>query len=159
MAAKFLTPNVWKVSLVSLFTDISSEMLYPVLPLYMQKIGLSGTVIGLVEGVAEGVAAWGKGYFGKLSDTEGKQKKYIVGGYGLSALSKLLMGISVFPLIIYIARLSDRLGKGIRSSPRDGLLGMEANATNAGKVFGFHRSLDTLGEQLDRASPSHFYIS
>ena len=69
-------------------------------------------------------------------------------GYGLSALSKLLMAFSIFPLVIYVARLSDRLGKGIRSSPRDGLLGAEATEGNVGKIFGFHRSMDTLGAAI-----------
>ena len=145
---KWLTPNIWKLSIVSLFTDISSEMLYPILPLYMQKIGLNGTTIGLIEGIGESIAAWGKGYFGKLSDDKGTRKSFIVIGYGLSAISKLLLAFSIFPVVIYLARFSDKLGKGIRSSPRDGILANESDKEHLGKVFGFHRSMDTVGAAI-----------
>jgi len=149
--AKWLTPNVWKLSLVSLFTDISSEMLYPILPLYMQKIGLSGTLIGLIEGLAEAIAAWTKGYIGSMSQYTGKKKTYIVTGYGLSAVSKLLMAFSIFPALLYISRLSDRLGKGIRSTPRDAVLASESANEHLGKIFGFHRSMDTIGAAIGPA--------
>lgn len=107
--------------------------------------------IGLIEGLAEAIAAWGKGYFGAESDRTGNRKKYIVTGYGLSALSKVLMALSVFPLILLLARLGDRMGKGIRSAPRDAMLAQEATAENHGRIFGYHRAMDTIGAAIGPA--------
>ncbi len=120
-------------------------MLFPVLPIYLVHIGFTGSAIGLMEGLAEMIASYGKGFFGSLSDKLGKRKSFVGAGYGLSAISKLLMGISSFVPLIFSARLLDRMGKGIRTSARDAMLSAETNKENKGKVFGFHRALDTLG--------------
>jgi len=136
------------VSLVSLFTDISSEMLYPIMPIYLKSIGFSVGLIGLLEGFALFTAGASKGYFGKLSDTTGKRMPFVRLGYFLSAISKPIMGLFIYPLWIFFARISDRLGKGIRSSARDAILSSETTPANKGKVFGFHQSFDTIGAAI-----------
>lgn len=142
---KYITRAVWVLSLVSLFTDIASEMLYPVMPIYLKTIGFSIVLIGILEGVAEATAGLSKGYFGKLSDSSGKRVPFVQIGYALSALSKPMMALFVFPLWIFLARTIDRFGKGIRTGARDAILSDEASPQTKGKVFGFHRSMDTLG--------------
>ncbi|MES2766197.1 MAG: MFS transporter [Bacteroidota bacterium] len=140
-----ITRTIWILSLVSMFTDISSEMLYPVMPLYLKSIGFSIVLIGILEGVAEAVAGLSKGYFGKRSDAIGRRLPFVQLGYGLSALSKPLMAVSILPIWIFFARTTDRIGKGIRTGARDAMLSDETTPENKGKVFGFHRALDTLG--------------
>ncbi|MHC1707534.1 MAG: MFS transporter [Bacteroidales bacterium] len=142
---KVITRLVLLLSIVSLFTDIASEMLYPVMPVYLSSIGFSVVLIGILEGLAEATAGLSKGYFGQLSDRKGLRLPFIRWGYGLSAISKPMMAVLVFPLWIFLARTIDRLGKGIRTSARDALLSDEATPETKGKVFGFHRALDTAG--------------
>lgn len=145
---KYLTRTVWLLSLLSLFTDISSEMLYPVMPLFLQSIGFSTIMIGLLEGMAEATAGISKGYFGAMSDTIGKRLPFVQLGYLLSGISKPLMALFSFPLWIFGVRTIDRLGKGIRTAARDALLSDECTKENKGKVFGFHRGMDTLGAAI-----------
>lgn len=136
------------LSLVSLFTDIASEMLYPVIPVYLSGLGYSVLLIGVLEGFAEAVAGLSKGYFGKLSDTFGKRLPFVRFGYALSAISKPMMGLFAFPLWIFAARTIDRIGKGVRTGARDALLSDESTPETKGKVFGFHRGVDTFGAVL-----------
>ncbi len=133
------------LSLVSLFTDMASEMLYPVMPVFLKSIGFSYLLIGILEGFAEAIAGLSKSYFGKKSDSLGKRLPFVQFGYLLSAISKPMMAALVYPLWIFFARTIDRLGKGIRTGARDAMLSDECTKQNKGKVFGFHRSLDTLG--------------
>lgn len=142
---RIITKTIWMLSLVSMFTDMASEMLYPVMPLFLKQIGFTVIFIGVLEGIAEAVAGLSKPYFGKLSDTKGKRMPFIQLGYSLSAISKPLMAIFVYPLWIFFARTLDRLGKGIRTGARDALLSDEATKETKATVFGFHRSMDTLG--------------
>ena len=142
---KFLTRTVIVLSLVSLFTDMASEMLYPIMPVYLKSIGFSVLLIGILEGMAEGISGFSKGYFGKLSDSVGKRAPFVQLGYGLSALSKPMLAVFTFPLWVFFSRALDRLGKGIRTAPRDAILSAETTPGNKGKVFGFHRGMDTLG--------------
>ncbi len=142
---KYLTRSVWVLSLVSLFADTASEMLYPVLPVYLKTIGFSIVLIGILEGLAEATAGLSKGYFGKLSDHSGRRVPFVQVGYALSAISKPLMAVFVYPLWIFLARTADRFGKGIRTGARDAILSDEAVPETKGKVFGFHRSMDTFG--------------
>lgn len=142
------TKTVWIVSLISFFTDIASEMLYPILPIYLEAIGFSVFYIGILEGIAEAVASLSKGYFGKLSDVTGRRVIFVRLGYTLSAFSKPLMGIFTQAIPIFLARTTDRLGKGIRTGARDAILSLEATKENKFAVFGFHRSMDTLGAVL-----------
>lgn len=120
-------------------------MLYPIMPIYLKSIGFSVMLIGVLEGVAEATAGLSKGYFGKLSDVTGKRVPFVRLGYALSAVSKPMMAVFIYPLWIFFARTIDRLGKGIRTGARDALLSDESTARTKGKVFGFHRSMDTVG--------------
>ena len=142
---KYISRTVWILSLISLFTDTASEMLYPIMPIYLKTIGFSIVLIGILEGVAEATAGISKGYFGKLSDTSGRRAPFVQIGYTLSAISKPMMALFVYPLWIFFARTIDRFGKGIRTGARDAILSDEATSATKGKVFGFHRSMDTLG--------------
>lgn len=142
---RYITRTVWILSIVSLLTDVASEMLYPVMPVYLSSIGFSIVLIGVLEGFAEAIAGISKGYFGKLSDVSGKRLPFVRLGYGLSAISKPMMALWTMPLWIFTARATDRLGKGIRTAARDALLSDEATPETKGRVFGFHRSMDTLG--------------
>jgi len=145
---KTITRTVWILSLISLFTDTASEMLYPVMPVFLKSIGFSVVLIGILEGIAEATAGLCKGYFGKLSDNSGKRAPFIQLGYSLSAISKPMMALSVFPAWIFFTRTIDRFGKGLRTGARDAMLSDEATPQTKGKVFGFHRSMDTLGAVL-----------
>ena len=127
---------------------MASEMLYPVLPIYLQTIGFSILLIGILEGIAEATSGLSKGYFGQLSDSKAKRSPFVQIGYAFSAISKPMMAFFVYPLWILFARTLDRFGKGIRTGARDALLSDEATPATKGEVFGFHRSMDTLGAVL-----------
>ncbi len=142
---KYISRTVWILSVVSLLTDTASEMLYPIMPLYLKSIGFSIVLIGILEGVAEATAGLSKGYFGQLSDISGRRVPFVQIGYAFSSISKPMMAIFTFPLWIFFARTIDRIGKGIRTGARDAILSDEATPHTKGKVFGFHRSMDTLG--------------
>lgn len=148
---KYLTRAIWTLSWVSLFTDMASEMLYPIMPIYLKSIGFSMLLIGVLEGIAEATAGLSKGYFGKMSDISGKRVPFVQIGYGLSAISKPLMAAFVFPLWVFFARTLDRIGKGIRTGARDAILSDESTPETKAKVFGFHRSMDTMGAVLGPA--------
>jgi MFS family permease len=145
---KYITRSVWILSIISLLTDTASEMLYPIMPIFLKTIGFSVVLIGILEGVAEATAGLSKGYFGKLSDATARRVPFVQLGYALSALSKPMMAVMSYPLWIFLARTMDRFGKGIRTGARDALLSDEATPATKGKVFGFHRSMDTLGAVL-----------
>ncbi len=142
---KSITRTVWILSLVSLFTDVASEMLYPIMPIYLKSIGFSIVLIGILEGVAEAIAGLSKGYFGRLSDASGKRVPFVQLGYAFSTISKPMMALFVYPIWIFFARTIDRFGKGIRTGARDAILSDEATEATKGRVFGFHRAMDTLG--------------
>jgi MFS family permease len=146
-----ITRTVWILSLVSLFTDMASEMLYPVMPIYLKEIGFSVLLIGILEGVAEATAGLSKGYFGRLSDVSGKRLPFVRLGYLLSAISKPMMAVFVYPVWIFFSRTIDRLGKGIRTGARDAILSDEATPHTKGRVFGLHRAMDTLGAVIGPA--------
>ncbi|HMS64010.1 MAG TPA: MFS transporter [Ignavibacteria bacterium] len=148
MNKKIFTRTIWILSVVSLLTDISSEMLYPVMPLFLKSIGFSVMLIGVLEGFAEAVAGISKGYFGKLSDVTGRRVPFVRLGYSLSSVSKPMMAVFIYPVWIFFARTIDRFGKGIRTSARDAILSDESTPENKGKVFGLHRGMDTLGAVL-----------
>ena len=142
---KNITRVVWILSLVSMFADIASEMLYPIIPVYLQNIGFSIFLIGLLEGVAEATSGLSKGYFGNWSDRIGRRMPFVRMGYFLSAIAKPLMVIFKFPVWVFFARTIDRLGKGSRTAPRDAILSTESTLQTKGQVFSFHRGWDTLG--------------
>ena len=123
---KNISRTIWTLSLISLFTDTASEMLYPIMPIYLKSIGFSIVLIGILEGVAEATAGLSKGYFGKRSDVTGKRVPFVQLGYTFSAISKPMMAVFIFPLWIFFARTIDRFGKGLRTGARDAMLSDEA---------------------------------
>lgn len=142
---KKIPKQVFLLGLISFFTDFASEMLYPVTPLFLTvTLGASMSLVGLIEGIAEVTAGLLKGYFGNLSDKLGKRSVFVVLGYGLSSLVKPLPGFIPRVSTVIISRTLDRVGKGIRTAPRDAILAANADG-NTGAVFGFHRGMDTLG--------------
>lgn len=145
---KGISKTVWILSIVSLFTDVASEMLYPVMPVYLKSIGFSVVFIGVLEGLAEATAGLSKGYFGKLSDATGRRMPFVQIGYLLSGLSRPLMAMFTYPIWIFFVRTTDRLGKGVRTAARDAILSDEATKETKGKIFGLHRSMDTFGAVL-----------
>jgi MFS family permease len=145
---KIINRTVLILSLVSLFADVASEMLYPVIPVYLRQIGFSVFLIGVLEGVVGFTAGLTKGYFGKMSDEIGRRIPFIKSGYFLSALSKPMMGWLTLPLWVFFVRTLDRLGKGLRTAARDALLSQNATPETKARVFGFHRSMDTLGAAI-----------
>ncbi|HZH63520.1 MAG TPA: MFS transporter, partial [Flavisolibacter sp.] len=148
---KILNRTVIILSLVSLFADVASEMLYPVIPVYLKEIGFSVLLIGVLEGVANFTAGLSKGYFGKMSDEKGLRLPFVRLGYLLSAISKPMLAAFVYPIWIFFARTTDRLGKGLRTAARDALLSDNATPQTKARVFGFHRSMDTFGAAIGPA--------
>ena len=142
---RYITRPIWLLSLVSLFSDITSEMIYPIMPIYLQSIGFSIVWIGTLEGIAEAIAGLSQGYFGKASDLAGKRMPFVRLGYALTALSKPIIGVFRDPFLILLARSADRFGKGIRTGARDAILSTETTNSHKGRVFGFHRSMNTTG--------------
>lgn len=137
------------MGLVSLLTDASSEMVYPVLPLFLSNVlGAPVAAIGLIESVAEAAASFTKVGSGWLSDRVGRRKPLIALGYALSNVAKPVLALtSSWPAVLAL-RLSDRLGKGIRTAPRDALIAESADVENRGRSFGVHRALDTAGAAI-----------
>ncbi|MEE8471744.1 MAG: MFS transporter [Dehalococcoidia bacterium] len=147
-----LHPNVFFLGLVSFFTDASSELTMTILPLFLANVlGVGPAIIGLIEGVAESTATILKVVSGWLSDRLGRRKPLAVLGYGLSTLAKPFLYLAgAWPLVLAV-RFTDRLGKGIRTSPRDALVADSSSQADRGKSFGFHRALDSLGAVLGLA--------
>ena len=140
-----LPRNEIVLSWVSFFQDAASEMLYPVLPLFLTGVlGAPVAVVGLIEGVAEAMASVMKIVSGRLADVR-KRRPLVAAGYGLSSLAKPLIGLAqAWPLVL-VARFVDRTGKGIRTSPRDALIADDTPPSMRGRAFGFHRAADTAG--------------
>lgn len=134
---------------ISFFTDLSSEFLYPITPIFLTTIlGADATIIGLIEGSAEATASLLKTYFGRWSDRIQKRKHFIAIGYLFSALSKPITGFAqVFSTVLF-ARVLDRTGKGIRTAPRDALIAEVVPKNELGAAYGFHRAMDTAGAVL-----------
>ena len=141
--------NVWALSGTSFFNDISSEMILNLLPLFLANVLGAGTaVIGLIEGVAESTASLLKVYFGGLSDRLGARKPLAVGGYLLSTLAKPVFFFAGSWGVVAGARWADRVGKGVRTAPRDALIADSISSNNRGLAFGLHRAADTGGAVL-----------
>lgn len=141
-----LHPNIWVLAAVSFLTDISSEMLFNLLPLFLANVlSVRTATIGLIDGIAETTASLVKIYSGALSDRLGRRKSLAVLGYGLSALVKPLLFFANSWGWVLSVRFSDRIGKGIRAAPRDALLAGSANPDQRGFTFGLHRAGDTAG--------------
>ena len=138
--------GVWMLGFVSLFMDLSSELIHSVLPLFMlTSLGSSALTIGFVEGIAESTALIVKVFSGPLSDYWGRRKGLALFGYGLGALTKPIFAVAPSAAFVLGARFADRIGKGIRGAPRDALVADLAGSENRGAAFGLRQTLDTIG--------------
>jgi len=141
-----ISKNVFVLGLVSFFNDVASEMIYPLVPIFLTSIlGAPVAIVGLIEGIAESTASILKVISGWLSDKWQKRKSFVVAGYSFSAISKILLSLASSWPFVLIARFIDRFGKGTRTSARDALIAESSKSSVRGKAFGFHRALDTLG--------------
>jgi len=139
------TRNLWALSLVSLAQDAASELLYPLMPILLTSVlGAPVVVVGAIEGAAEGAASLTKLLSGKLSDRI-RRRPLIFIGYGAAAVGKIIIALALVWPVVLLGRVIDRLGKGVRSAPRDAMLVENVEKVDRGKVIGFHRAADTLG--------------
>jgi MFS family permease len=144
-----LPHNVWVLGFVSLFMDLSSEVYHALLPAFITLVlGLPATALGAIDGVAEATANMAKLFSGRISDRSLKRKPWIMGGYGLAALSKPLFPLATNAPLVMLARFADRIGKGIRGSPRDAMIADESPPEIRGRAFGLRQALDTAGALL-----------
>jgi len=144
-----LPRNVWVLGFVSLFMDLSSEIYHALLPAFITIVlGLPATALGAIDGVAEATANFAKLLSGRLSDRTQRRKPWIMGGYGLAALSKPLFPLASSAPLVMLARFADRVGKGIRGSPRDAMIADETPPEMRGRAFGLRQALDTAGALL-----------
>ena len=148
MKRAYLTKAVVTLSWISLLSDVASEMLYPIMPVYLKTIGFTALVIGILEGLAAFVVGISNAWFGNYSDRLGSRIRFIRVGYFLSAVSKSMMALFTWAPWIFLSRSTDRLGKGIRTGARDAMLADESHESHRGKVFGFHRGMDSIGAAI-----------
>jgi len=143
--SRWLTPNLIFLTLVSFTQDAASDLLYPLLPILLTGvIGAAPIALGLIEGCAEAAAGFTKLWAGNKSDYIGR-KPFVVAGYGLAGVGKALVVIATAWPIVFFGRITDRIGKGMRSTPRDALIHDSVANEHLGKAFGFHRAGDNLG--------------
>ncbi|MDB9529315.1 MFS transporter [Oscillatoria sp. CS-180] len=148
-SSKGLNSTVRSLGLVSLLSDFSSKMVYPVTPLFLTGVlGAPAWTVGIIEGIAESTASILKLYSGWLSDRAGQRKPFAIAGYGLGSLSKLFMASSTIWGHVLGARFLDRVGKGLRAAPRDALIAENCPPQQRGRAFGLHHSLETIGEVI-----------
>jgi MFS family permease len=141
-----LSKNVFFTGVVSFFMDISSEMIYPLVPLFLANVlGVNKSMIGLIEGIAESTASVLKVFSGWLSDRIGQRKNLMLAGYAISTLSRPIIALAGAWQQVLASRFVDRLGKGIRTAPRDAIIADSTQATHLARAFSFHRSMDTMG--------------
>lgn len=140
-----LQKNVFFTGLTSFFTDTSTKMIYSVMPLFLLSIGASKTSIALIEGIAESTASLFKAFSGYWSDKIGKNKPFMLIGYGVTALVTPLYALVRFPVQVLFLRFFERIGKGLRAAPRDSLISSSVEKNEAGKNFGFHKAMDNSG--------------
>ena len=140
-----LVRNIIIVGFVSLFTDLSSQMVFPVVPLFLLSLGASAWVIGLVEGAAETTASLLKVFSGYWSDRVKRRKPFVFAGYGLSTITKPMFALaSTWPFVLFV-RVLERVGKGVRDAPRDAIVAESVDVSIRGKAYGFQRALDGIG--------------
>src|SRR3989338_1349348 len=138
--------NIFFAGLVSFFMDFSSEMIYPLVPIFLSSVlGVNKSIIGLIEGIAESTASLLKVFSGWFSDKIGKRKILMIAGYGISTLSRTIVALSTLWGHVLAFRFVDRLGKGIRGAPRDAIIAESTPIKDLGRSFGFHRAIDTFG--------------
>src|SRR5262245_60232055 len=140
-----LPRNVKVLGGASLLNDIASEMIFPLLPKFLESLGGNKFYLGVMEGLADSVSSLLKLWSGGWSDRAGRRKAFVVFGYSLPAVARPLIGLAIYPLQVFGLRLIDRLGKGVRTSPRDALIADSTPPELRGRAFGFHRGMDHLG--------------
>ncbi len=144
--------NVFFTGLVSFFMDVSSEMIYPLVPLFLANVlGVNKSMIGLIEGIAESTASLLKVFSGWLSDRIGQRKNLMLAGYTISTLSRPIIALAGSWHQVLTSRFVDRLGKGIRTAPRDAIIADSTDTTHLARAFSFHRSMDTMGAVIGPA--------
>jgi MFS family permease len=143
-----LSPNIFFSGLTSFFTDTSTKMVYSVMPLFLLSIGASKTTISLIEGIAESTASLFKALSGFWSDKIGKSKPFMIIGYGITAIITPVYAFVNTSLQVLIFRFIERVGKGVRTAPRDSLISASIQKNEAGKSFGFHKAMDNSGAIL-----------
>ncbi|WP_457574368.1 MFS transporter [Desulfolithobacter sp.] len=149
MKTGFLPRTVIIFGLVSFLNDTASEMITPLLPLFLTAtLGAGPAVVGLVEGVAEATASLLKLYSGRMADRGWNHKRLVLGGYSISNIARPLIGLALGWAWVLVLRFLDRVGKGLRTSPRDALIAGSIDAARRGRAFGFHRALDNGGSML-----------
>ena len=140
-----LVRNIIIVGFVSLFTDLSSQMVFPVVPLFLLSLGASAWMIGLVEGAAETTASLLKVFSGYWSDRVKRRKPFVFAGYGLSTITKPMFALTnTWPFVLFV-RVLERVGKGVRDAPRDAIVAESVDVSIRGKAYGFQRALDGIG--------------
>ncbi len=143
---KGITGNILILGLVSFLTDFSSEMIYPLLPVFLTAVlGAGPAVLGVIEGIAESTASLLKLVSGIMSDRVADRKRLVLTGYGISSFARPFIAAATGPLAVLVIRFADRVGKGIRTSPRDALIADSVDPSIRGKAYGFHRSMDHAG--------------
>lgn len=141
--------EIYVLGVISLFTDIASEMVYPILPLFLTSVlGANTTTVGLVEGVAEATASLFKVVGGRLSDQMAARKPLILLGYGLPSLLRPMIALATAPWHALAYRFLERIGKGLRTAPRDAVIAEVSTNENYGRAYGLHRAMDTLGASV-----------
>lgn len=143
-----VSTNVMILGVVSLLTDLSTEMIIPILPMFLLSVGATGLLIGVIEGAAETTASLLKVVSGWYSDRIRRRKPFLLGGYGSSSLAKPLLVLATSPWHVLGIRLTERVGKGVRSAPRDALIADSTGPESMGIAYGFHKAMDSFGALL-----------
>ena len=149
--------NILLLGLVSFLNDISSEIIQPVLPLFLSSLGGGSLAVGLVGGFSEGLPSLIKLLSGCWSDRIGRRKPLVVGGYALSALGKILLALASCWPAVFMLKILERCGKGLRSAPRDAMISESAPKNSRGRGFGLHRAMDSAGAVI--GSPGLFSLA
>lgn len=138
--------KVFFTGLVSFFMDVSSDMIYPLVPLFLANVlGINMAMIGLIEGIAESTASLLKVFSGWFSDRTRQRKSLMLAGYAISTLSRPIMAMAGAWQQVLASQFTDRLGKGIRTAPRDAIIAESVESTHLGRAFSYHRAMDTMG--------------
>jgi MFS family permease len=145
-AIRSLPRTVWLLALISLVNDSASEMIYPLVPLYLTSVLMAGPkALGLIEGIAEAAGSLLKLVTGVLADRTQKVKYWVIAGYGIAGLARPLIAFATSWFGVLVCRVADRVGKGLRTAPRDALLALSVEPNQRGLAFGFHRAMDNFG--------------
>jgi MFS family permease len=145
-ALRALSPTVWLLGLISLVNDAASDMIYPLVPLYLTSVLMAGPkALGLIEGIAEAVSSLLKLAAGIIADRTRHVKTWVLAGYTVAGIARPLIGITTSWLGVLACRFADRVGKGLRTAPRDAMLSLSVDASRRGLAFGLHRAMDNLG--------------